>query len=398
MVPDRQRTVLHAAHDRAWRSPLAVATQWSPLESVDLRLLAHTTRGAFWDILAARGITVLVTREYEHLVLALHAGRRGPRVSYLPLPHPSGLVFDRKRGVVHVASTRNPNQIVDLVPAAAQRRAAGRGLRPLPDRPLLPMRSRFLPGATYLHDLALIGGGLYGNAVGQNAVVRIGDRGGTERVWWPRAIETSAGPIFERNHLQLNSIAAGRTLRTSYFTASTDAVGALRPGHRRFAVDRRGVVFSGATREPVVRGLTRPHSARLRDGMLWVLNSGYGEVGVCDRGRFEPIARPGGWTRGLAFVGSIAIVGTSRVLRRFAHYAPGVDPARSVCGVHLLEASSGRVLGSLLWPLGNQVFGIEVVPASFTCGFPCAVGRRSEAQIRALFFGFETRPTKGRGQ
>src|SRR5262249_1101699 len=151
--------------------------------------------------------------------------------------------------------------------------------KPLPDRPLVPVRSRFLPGALYLHDLAMVGGALHANAVGQNAIVRIHEDGRWERVWWPRCVEARRGSLFGRNYLQLNSIAAGATLSASYFSASTDAPSPRRPGHRNFAVDGRGVIFSGATREPVVRGLTRPHSARLHDGRLWVDNSGYGGVG-----------------------------------------------------------------------------------------------------------------------
>src|SRR5206468_2789364 len=126
-----------------------------------------------------------------------------------------------------------------------------------------------------------------------------------------------------------------------FFSASADAMGRLRPGDPDFPVDRRGVIFSGRTREPVVRGLTRPHSARLRRGQLWVDNSGYGEVGVCRDGRLDVVARPGGWTRGLAFAGDVAFVGTSRVLPRFERYAPGLDPARCVCAVHALDARTG---------------------------------------------------------
>ena len=105
---------LAARHDAAWRDPVAVAAQWADADAVDPRLLAHRARGDFWDILAERRVTLLVTREYEHLLVALHAGRRGPTVSWLPLPHPNGLAVDPARGVVHVASTRNPNQLFEL--------------------------------------------------------------------------------------------------------------------------------------------------------------------------------------------------------------------------------------------------------------------------------------------
>src|SRR5206468_1348209 len=142
------------------------------------------------------------------------AARTRPSISWLPLPHPSGMAVDRRRGIVHVASTRNPNQVFDLRPAAP----SANGRRPGDARTLVPVRARFFPGGLYLHDLALIGGRLHANAVGQNAIVRLDDDGSWRRVWWPRCIETRRGPLFARNYLQLNSIAGGRTLATSYFS------------------------------------------------------------------------------------------------------------------------------------------------------------------------------------
>src|SRR5262249_14340443 len=161
--------------------------------------------------------------------------------------------------------------------------------------------------------------------VGQNAIIRLYDDGRYERVWWPRCIETEAGPVIGQNHIQLNSIAAGKNLQNSYFSASAERLSARRPGHKNFPVDKRGVIFSGKTREPMARGLTRPHSARLHQGRVWVDNSGYGELGVAESGGFEPIVRLPGWTRGLCFHGQVAFVGTSRVIPRFQHYAPGLD-------------------------------------------------------------------------
>src|SRR5439155_13328738 len=185
---------------------------------------------------------------------------------------------DLRAQTVFVASTRNPNIVFDLQPVApATDRTARR--RSAADHPLVPIASRYFPGSLYLHDRAVIGGALYANAVGQNAIVRLHADGRYERVWWPRCVESPAGRRHDRNYLQLNSIAAGPRLASSFFSASTDTPSARRPGHRNFAVDGRGVIFSGATREPIARGLTRPHSARLHRGRLWVCNSGYGEVG-----------------------------------------------------------------------------------------------------------------------
>lgn len=383
---------LWAHHNAELRDPAQIASQWEDAAAVDSSLLRARAHGPFWDVLERLDVTLVVSREYEHLLMGLTAQEGRPHMTFTRIPHPSGVAADERRGIVHVASTRNPNQVFDFEPVAETGVGAGPG-EALFDRPLMPLRSRMLPGRLYLHDLAMVGRRLHGNAVGENAVVRLRDDGRFERVWWPRAIESGGEPDFSVNHLQLNSIAAGRTLRSSYFSASAAAPGRRRPGQLSFPVDKRGVIFSGATREPMATGLTRPHSARLAGGDLWVDNSGYGEVGRVRGGRFEAVARLPGWTRGLCVVGDVAAVATSRVIPRFRRYAPGLDVERSVCGLHLIDLPSGRTLGSLDWPAGNQVFAVEAVPRPMTLGFPFSVGsKRRSAALRALFSGFRPPP------
>jgi hypothetical protein len=145
------------------------------------------------------------------------------------------------------------------------------------------------------------------------------------------------------------------------------------------------VIFSGRTRDVAAGGLTRPHSARLAGRTLWVDNSGYGEVGRVAGGRFEAVARLDGWTRGLALSGGIAFVGTSRVIPRYEVYAPGVDPLRSEAGVHAIDTRTGRVLGSLVWPYGNQVFAVEAAAGIATAGFPFTGGREAKSVERFFF-------------
>jgi hypothetical protein len=201
---------LWARHHAEWRDPAQIASQWQEAAEIEPRLLRCRVRGGWWEAVAATGATLLVTREYEHLVMALRVADGQPAISYLRLPHPSGLTVDRERGIVHVASTRNPNQIYEL--GSVDRLVARQDIPPAPleGRPLVPLRSRFLPGSLYLHDLALIGGALHANAVGHNAVVRLDAQGGYEYVWWPRCIDTEDGPAVEQNYIQLNSTRSPR--------------------------------------------------------------------------------------------------------------------------------------------------------------------------------------------
>ncbi|HEV3142612.1 MAG TPA: DUF4915 domain-containing protein [Gemmataceae bacterium] len=390
-------------HHAMLRDPHQIVCQWQEATQVDPALLRFCTRGPWWDVLEETGQTLIISREYEHLVLALSVADSRPRISYLHLPHPNGLAVDPQRGALFVTSTRNPNMVLEFAPCqrlwdesptltlphkggGKERMLPHKGGGRINSGLLLPVCSLYLPGCLYLHDLAWINGELYASAVGLNAVVRLPEAGGFEPVWWPRCIDSREGPRFERNYLQLNSIAAGPTLAESFFSASTDKPSRRRPGHLNFAVDGRGVIFSGATREVFGRGLTRPHSARLHQCHLWAANSGYGEVGRTVDGRFEAVARLPGWTRGLYFRKGLVFAGTSHVIPRFRHYAPGLDPAKCETAVHALDLKSGRVLASLVWPNGNQIFGIEGMERSATLGFPFSYPEARQGKRHTVFF------------
>jgi uncharacterized protein (TIGR03032 family) len=356
-VPERRPSF--DADGRMLRDPADVIALPSVGNVALAERLRHRVTGDWWNVLGRLGVRLLVSREYEHLLVCLGLDDRGrPEVTYLPVPHPSGIAVERVSGDVWVALTRNPNQVLNLRTRHSR---------------LLPASSWFFPGSLYLHDLAFVGGKLYGSAAGRNLVAEIGPDAMWRPRWWPRIVDVNGSPDQRRNWLQLNSIAAGMTLRDSFFTASADRRLRYTPGDQRFDPDGRGVIFSGRTREVLVGGLTRPHSARLRGGVLWVDNSGYGTVGVVAGGRLEVAQRLPGWTRGLCFVDDVAFVGTSQVLPRFAHYAPGVR--RAVCGVHALDAGNGAILGSIRWSSGNQVFAIDWLPSVLAGGLPYS-GRR----------------------
>jgi hypothetical protein len=79
------------------------------------------------------------------------------------------------------------------------------------------------------------------------------------------------------------------------------------------------------------------------------------------------------------------------VIPRFRGYAPGLDPDTSVCGVHVFDTRDGRIIASLVWPQGNQVFGIDWAPAKRFSGFPFkAAMRGTPMKTRNLFYTFAT--------
>jgi uncharacterized protein (TIGR03032 family) len=116
--------------------------------------------------------------------------------------------------------------------------------------------------------------------------------------------------------------------------------------------DRRhdgGVVVDVTTGDVVAKGLSMPHSPRLRDGKLWIVNSGRGDLGVIDpaTGHFEPVAFCPGYARGLAFAGEFAVVGLSRARKNRTFDGLDLQTAlneRDVearCGLSIVNTTTG---------------------------------------------------------
>ncbi len=119
--------------------------------------------------------------------------------------------------------------------------------------------------------------------------------------------------------------------------------------------DRRadgGVVIDVERDEIVCEGLSMPHSPRLNQEKLWVLNSGTGEPGWIDitqqdaRQWFQPLAICPGFVRGLAFYENFAFVGLSKPrYERFEGFAldQKLKDADSApwCGVQVIDLNAG---------------------------------------------------------
>ncbi len=117
-----------------------------------------------------------------------------------------------------------------------------------------------------------------------------------------------------------------------------------------------GVVVDVVTNKVVLDGLTMPHSPRLHNGRLWLLNSGTGELGFLDqqgndqKGRFEPIAFCPGYARGLAFADNHALVGLSLARDNRTFQGLGLEEALEAknasarCGLQIVDLDSGDAI------------------------------------------------------
>ena len=132
-----------------------------------------------------------------------------------------------------------------------------------------------------------------------------------------------------------------------------------------------GQVWSTSDQEAVCTGLVQPHSPRLYNGELYVLNSGAGEIGRIDlaSGRYDCIAFVGGYGRGLSFVGDYAIFGISKP--RHDGYIPNFplhDRLKALrmpdrCQLIAVNLKTGQVIQAVTFEgAAREFFDTVVIP------------------------------------
>lgn len=160
--------------------------------------------------------------------------------------------------------------------------------------------------------------------------------------------------------------------------------------------DRRadgGIVIDVKTNDIVCEGLSMPHSPRLHDGRLWLLNSGSGEFGWIDveARRFNPIAFCPGYARGLAFAGPHAIVGLSLARDNRTFQGLGLDQALKSngadarCGLMVYDTATGDTVA---WV---RIEGVvkELYDVAHLAGVrnPSALGFKTDEITRVITIG-----------
>lgn len=171
-------------------------------------------------------------------------------------------------------------------------------------------RQAWITGSIDAHDVGIREDGevVFVNTL-YNCLATRSERKSFRPVWKPRFI--SAIVQEDRCHLNGMAMDKGRPAFVSAVSRS-DTIDGWR--------DRRasgGVVIDVNGNAVVAEGLSMPHSPRVHEGQLWVLNSGTGELGRIDPSRpageaFLAHAFCPGFLRGLAFHRHYAIVGLSK--------------------------------------------------------------------------------------
>ena len=212
--------------------------------------------------------------------------------------------------------------------------------------------------------------------------------------WWPPFVSNLARQ--DRCHLNGLAIAAERPVYATAFSA-TDTP----EGWREHKLDG-GCVIDVASGEIVARGFSMPHSPRVRQDRLWLLDSGNGSLVTVnvESGQTEVVANLPGYTRGLSFFGRYAFVGLSRI-RETAVFggAPIAErPDDRKCGVWVIDTESGHTVGFIEFQQTvDEIFDVQVLP---NVRYPAVIGMEKDTIQRACVIGpprpLQERPTTGR--
>lgn len=138
------------------------------------------------------------------------------------------------------------------------------------------------------------------------------------------------------------------------------------PGGWREDKAHGGCILEVPSSKVIAEGLSMPHSPRLARGVLWVLNSGKGELITVDpnSGKQEVIWELPGYTRGLVIVGKYAFVGLSKIRETaiFGNLPIGDRFDDLKCGIAVVDLQAREMISCLEFKSGvDEIFDLQTV-------------------------------------
>jgi hypothetical protein len=212
------------------------------------------------------------------------------------------------------------------------------------------------------HDILWVGDAYAVACAGANTIVFVSEGGELVRSWEA----PGTGDAWHLNSLLL----VDGALHVSAFGRFAS--------HREWAdadAGATGLVLNVETGEDVVTGLSFPHHPRLVDGTWLVCNSGRRALTRIERdGSVTAELVLEGWTRGLAVLDSVLLVGES----------PGRTEPEGVCGtVAVVDRSSWQVVDRLDVPV-REIYDVVLAPRRLADAVSNAGGTRKRKLLGRL--------------
>ena len=221
----------------------------------------------------------------------------------------------------------------------------------------------YLPRATYftgevdIHDLHWVDGTLWAVNTRFSCLATIDHQYSFTPRWKPFFI----GKMTPDDQCHLNGVAFENN-QPKYVTAigKTDTGGGWRASKAK-----GGILMDVPENCIVAEGLQMPHSPRLFNGQLYVLESASGELVKIDPadGKKEIVIRLNGFVRGMDQYGDFLFIGLSQ-LRKTSTFQDLPIASQSIfCGVIVLHLPTSKVAGFLKYENSvDEIYDVRVLP------------------------------------
>ena len=302
------------------------------------------------ELLEQLGVSLLVSTYQAGKLFVVRNDAKKLNTHFRTFDMPMGMAVDRGR-----LALGTKNQVWEFV----NQPDVGKKMEPVGkhDACYLPRTSHYT-GDIRIHEIAYADGELWAVNTRFSCLCTFDRDHSFVPRWRPPFISHLAPE--DRCHLNGLAVVDGKP---KYVTALGTANTA---GGWRDTKKDGGVIMDVPTGEILVRGLSMPHSPRLYQGKLWVLESGAGTLSTFDpkSGKTTVVAEVPGFTRGLDFCGPYAFIGLSQV-RETAVFS-GIPITERVqerkCGVWAVDTRNGQTVGFLQFDGAVQeIFAVQVL-------------------------------------
>jgi uncharacterized protein (TIGR03032 family) len=313
--------------------------------------LEWVARGDFVQILDKLGISLVLSTRPNHVVF--FGAMDGELTRHATVvTQPMGLAAEPGR--IAVATARSIVVFANVTRLAAH----------YPGRldhydAFFAPRTIHFTGDCHMHDMVFAGEAVIGANTNFSCICRVDGKHSFTPLWHPSFI-TKLRP---EDRCHLNGF-AGENGELRYVTAlsSTDTEGGWRE-----TLDTGGILIDAKANAIMRSDLCMPHSPRIIDDGLYVLNGGEGEVLRVDResGRSEVLTRLPAFTHGLASHAGLLFVGMSqnRVSRKKNPPPVSQRVEKLLAGLAVIDMRNGAIIGGLEFTSGvTEVYDVQVLP------------------------------------
>ncbi len=222
----------------------------------------------------------------------------------------------------------------------------------------------YMPRATYhsggldVHDLHFgKENKLYGVNTLFSCISLFDDHYNFTPVWSPPQITELASE--DRCHLNGMAMQGGLPKYATAFNQGNT------PQSWRENITTTGVIFDVESSEVIAQGLAMPHSPKLYNNQLYVLQSAKGEISRVDvsNGKVETVAHVGGFVRGMTLIGEYLFVSRSKLRKNsstFAHL--DIPESENNSGIIVLHLPSGSIAGQITYKTSvDEIYDIHAL-------------------------------------